>query len=93
MPLHTIKEEIKNEEGEVVSYAEYYFPTSKIDLETIEYTGEMPPLTEPQKEEILKAHKIHCGKVSRCSVCGHSLPETKTCAACENCGTSFGVCG
>lgn len=55
--------------------------------------GEFPPLTEPQKEEILTAHRIHCGKVSRCSICGHPLPDVKGCFACSNCGSNVGNCG
>lgn len=55
--------------------------------------GENPPLTQPQKDEILTAHRIHCGKVSRCSICGHDLPKAKGCHACPNCGSNVGACG
>lgn len=82
MKSHVIKESWLNDEGKVITNLEYNLQTC----------GESPPLTEPQKEEILTAHKIHCGKVSKCSVCGHSIPDG-SCAACLNCGNSFGQCG
>jgi hypothetical protein len=52
-----------------------------------------PVLTRSQKEEILTAHHIHCGKVSRCSVCGHPLPKVSGCHACQNCRSNIGDCG
>lgn len=59
----------------------------------IVFEGDQPPLTQPQKDEILAAHRIHCGKVSRCSICGHPLPPVKGCHACTVCGSSVGNCG